>query len=84
MIRQFTLFNYDTEELPNGDFVLYLCLVGMGPEFTQRFVNPDEDFLRRLIKYWKLTLPHQKYDFMRLYLYLSGLKFKRKGYRLWQ
>ena len=69
---------FDTETLPNGDFVLHL---GDG-DFYAKFVNPSEEFIVNLLKRATLKIGVQKYDFMRLYIYLSGLKFKRKGYTL--
>lgn len=70
---------FDTETLPNGDFVLHLS---DGGDFYANFVNPSEEFIVNLLTRAKLKIELQKYDFMRLYLYLSGLKFKRKGYTL--
>ena len=83
MIRHFTRFWYDTETLPNGDFVLYLRPVGMDETFTRKFVNPSEEFLKNLIQKWSLMLPYQKFDFMRLYLYLSNLESRNRGYSEW-
>ena len=69
---------FDTETLPNGDFVLHLG----DDDFATNFVNPSEEFIVNLLNRATLKIGVQKYDFMRLYLYLSGLTFKRKGYRL--
>lgn len=69
---------FDTETLPNGDFVLHL---GEG-DFYANFVNPSEEFIVNLLTRATLKIELQKYDFMRLYLYLSRLQFVNRGYRL--
>lgn len=70
---------FDTETLPNGDFVLHLS---DGGDFYANFVNPSEEFIANLLTRAKLKIELQKYDFMRLYLYLSRLQFVNRGYRL--
>lgn len=72
---------FDTEILPTGDFILWL----KRQKDTIRIINPSLEWLDETVKrglYHKNCIKLNPISFMEIYLYLSGLKFKRKGYTL--
>lgn len=80
-IMDYEEFIFDIEELPNGDFVLWLAIKDL-PETAIYFVNPSAEFVQTWIKRARLDVTAQKYDFMRLFLYLSRLQFVNRGYSI--
>ena len=80
-IMDYEEFIFDTEELPNGDFVLWLAIKDL-PETARYFVYPSAEFVQTWIKRARLDVTAQKYDFMRLYLYLSRVQFVNRGYSI--
>ena len=67
-----------------NDFILYIFQCGMDPSLTVKWVNPPEKWVKDLLIHFRIEPNgYVAKELWYLWLYLSNLESRNRGYREW-